>query len=82
MSDNNRVCRNTLTMVNIIYINLNHLYTIMFLFLTLFVSMILQLATISYVSQLMLCAQINVYYNRIGHGIAIGREQDKCTVAA
>ena len=44
-------------MVNIIYpINLNHLYSIMFLFLTLFVSMILQLATISYVSQC--CAQI------------------------
>ena len=44
-------------MVNIIYpVNLNHLYSIMFLFLTLFVSMILQLATISYVSQC--CAQI------------------------
>ena len=44
-------------MVNIIYpINLNHLYSIMFLFITLFVSMILQLATISYVSQC--CAQI------------------------
>ena len=57
MSNNNRVCLNTLTMVNIIYsINLNHLYSTMFLFLTLFVSMILQLATISYVSQC--CAQI------------------------
>ena len=57
MSNNNRVCPNTLTMVSIIYsINLNHLYSIMFLFLTLFVSMILQLATKSYVSQC--CAQI------------------------
>ena len=48
----------SLTMVNIIYINLNRLYSIMSLVLTLFVSMTLQLATISYVSQLILCAQI------------------------
>ena len=42
------VCRNTLTMVNIIYINLHHLYSILFLALTLFVSMILELATVQW----------------------------------